>query len=124
MQSSRPSVRELHKRMAEAKEALGKGLGVFAIPEKAVGELNELEIGDAAEVWLLIRELLEEITENDYAGTRPPQKSYEKTIEGADLLAFSWHSSKLGKKMYLKFALKNGRYYYISLHQSRFTEEA
>jgi hypothetical protein len=38
-------------------------------------------------------------------------------------LAFSWWSTKLAKQMYIKFVLKNERYFYVSLHQSRSTEQ-
>ncbi len=55
----------------------------------------------------------------DYAGTRPPQKSYEKAIAGKELFAFCWDSKKIGQKMYIKFALKDNRYYYLSLHISK-----
>lgn len=92
--------------------------GLFANPSKAVGELNDLDISDANAVWQLIVELLEEISTKD-KGSRPPQKSYEKAIAGLELFAFSWWSSKLGKQMYIKYVLKNGRYYYVSLHQCR-----
>jgi hypothetical protein len=123
MHDKRPSDRELIKRLNEAKECLRNRHGVFANPSKAVGELNDLDIGDANDVWLLIRELLEEISPKDYRGWRPPQKSYEKTIAGLELLAFSWWSSKCAKQMYIKFVLKDERYYYVSLHQSRSTEQ-
>lgn len=123
MHDKRPSDRELTKRINEAKEFLKNRHGLFANPSKAMGELNDLEIGDTNEVWLLIRELLEEITSKDYRGSRPPQKSYEKAIEGLELLAFCWWSSKCAKQMYIKFVLKNERYYYVSLHQSRSTEQ-
>ena len=96
---------------------------MFANPSKVVGELNDLNIGDANDVWLLIRELLEEISPKDYRGSRPPQKSYEKAIAGLELLAFIWWSSKCAKQMYIKFVLKDERYYYVSLHQSRSTEQ-
>ncbi len=119
MHDKRPSDRELIKRIKEAKESLNNRPGVFANPSKAVGELTYLEIGDADDVWQLIRELLEEIAPKDYIGSRPPQKSYEKSIAGLELLAFSWWSSKLSKWMYIKFVLKNERYYYVSLHQSK-----
>lgn len=66
----------------------------------------------------LISELLEEISPQDYKGTRPPQKSYEKAIAGSELFAFSWSSTKCAKQMYIKFVLKNERYHYVSLHQS------
>lgn len=123
MYDKRPSEKELLKRIQDAKVALQASMGVFANPAKAVGELYALVIGDSEEIWKLIRELLEEITPQDYTGSKPPQKSYEKTIIGNELFAFSWWSKKLGKKMYLKFALKNGRYYYVSLHACRFSEQ-
>ena len=124
MHDRRPSDRELNKRLNEAKEFLKDRHGVFANLSKAVGELNDLDIGDTNDIWPLIRELLEEITLKDYRGSRPPQKSYEKVIEGRELLAFSWWSPKCAKQMYIKFVLKNERYYYVSLHQSRSTEQS
>jgi len=115
---NRPSDRELQKKLEEAKKALQLHAGLFANATKTVGELYDLDIG-TEEVWELVRELLEEITPQDYAGGRPPQKSYEKMISERELFAFCWWSTKLEKKMYLKFALKNDRYYYVSLHESR-----
>ncbi|MBI2742599.1 MAG: hypothetical protein HYX48_01615 [Chlamydiales bacterium] len=123
MQGGRPSDRELIKRLNEAKEYLKNRSGLFANQSKAVGELNDLDIGDANDVWQLIRGLLEEISPKDYRGSRPPQKSYEKTVAGLELLAFSWWSPKCAKQMYIKFVLKNERYYYVSLHQSRSTQQ-
>ncbi len=122
MHYQRPSDRELIKRIKEAKEFLKDRQGMFANQSKAVGELNDLDIWDTNEIWVLIRELLEEISPKDYRGARPPQKSYEKVISGLELLAFSWWSTKLSKQMYIKFALKDEHYYYVSLHESRFSE--
>ncbi len=119
MHENRPSYHELGKRLNEAKGVLKKQFGLFANLSKASGELTALGIGDSNEVWLLIKDLLEEITPEDYVGTKPPQRCYEKSAEGLELFAFSWWSPKLIKNMYIKFVLKNERYYYISLHQSR-----
>lgn len=123
MHSNRPSDRELLKRINEAKEFLKNRNGLFANPSKVVGELNALNIGNTNDVWPLIMELLEEISPKDYRGARPPQKSYEKATVGLELLAFSWWSLRFSKQMYIKFVLKNERYYYVSLHQSRSTEQ-
>jgi hypothetical protein len=123
MRDKRPSDRELTKRLKEAKELLKNRHGLFANLSKAVGELNDLDIGDANNVWQLIRELLEEISPKDYKGTTPPQKSYEKAIAGSELFAFSWWSTKCAKQMYIKFVLKNERYHYVSLHESRSAEQ-
>lgn len=119
MQQDRPSDGELDRKIKAAKTALESQSGLFANPSKAVGELNALDIEIPNQIWGLIRELLEEISPQDYAGTRPPQKSYEETIAGKELLAFCWHSKKLGQKMYIKFTLKDNRYYYLSLHKSK-----
>ena len=119
MQEKRPSDRELLKKINEAKMYLKNRHGLFANLAKAVGELNALDIGDTNDVWLLILRLLEELSPKDYRGARPPQKSYEKSIEGTELFAFSWWSQSLAKQMYIKFVLKKERYYYVSLHRSR-----
>ena len=74
MHDKRPSDRELNKRLNEAKEFLKNRHGLFANPSKAVGELNDLDIGDTNDVWQLIRELLEEISPKDYRGIKTSAK--------------------------------------------------
>ena len=113
----RPTIKELTAKLLEADKSLSKNEGLFADPGAAVGELNKLKIGDSGDVWALILKLLKEIGPADYTGGKPPLKSYLKTIQGRDLFAFSWFSKTLNKKMYLKFALKNDRFYYVSLHE-------
>jgi len=115
----RPTYKELTGKLNEAKRALETAEGTFANPGKVVGELDELGISESHEVFPLIGILLLEIRSTDYAGGRPPKTSYEQSIDGLDLFAFAWHSKELKKQMYLKFALKNGRYYYVSLHPDR-----
>lgn len=118
-QPKRPSDKELKGKLDEAHNLLSKKEGLFANPGNVVGELYDLGIGDSKEVWDLIKPLLKEIEVKDYTGGRPPQKSYEKSIEGKELFAFSWQSQSLNKKMYLKFALKGDRFVYVSLHEDR-----
>jgi hypothetical protein len=119
MLQDRPSDGELDRKIKAAKAALRAHKGLFANIDKAVGELNALDVESPNQIWALIVDLLEEILPQNYAGLRPPQKSYEKTILGKELFAFCWDSKKLGKKMYIKFALKDDRYYYLSLHGSK-----
>jgi hypothetical protein len=123
MYPKRPSDHELFKRIEEAKCFLDKHNGLFANPAKAVGELYALNIAETSDLWLLIRELLQEIEPKDYSGGRPPQKSYEQQIANQELLAFSWFSNILKKEMYIKFALKQSRFYYVSLHTSALKEQ-
>jgi hypothetical protein len=88
MHHDRPSNRELDLKLKAAKTALRAHPGLFANINKAVGELSALDVESPNQVWKLIVELLEELSPKDYAGTRPPQKSYEKTVEGKELFAF------------------------------------
>lgn len=118
--SARPTKREIDKKISAAKKALGEKRGYFApISAKLIGEFIELNIGDAEEVWPLIIELLEEIAIDDYIGSRPPMRSYEPNIANCELFAFFWVSKKLQQEMYLKFAIKDGDFYYVSLHKSK-----
>ncbi|NGX32071.1 MAG: hypothetical protein K1060chlam4_00109 [Candidatus Anoxychlamydiales bacterium] len=117
--SNRPSYRELDRKIKAAKTALKTQNGYYANQNKAVGELNELGITSPNQIWELILKLLDEISPNDYKGKRPPEPSYEKVIKKKELFAFCWNSSKLREKMYIKFALDENRYYYVSLHKSK-----
>ncbi len=115
----RPSLREIDRRLKEARKALIERNVSFANEAKAVGELFDLNIGDTKDLWPLILELLEEIKNTEYAGAHPPLKSVEPLIADCELYAFVWESTKLKKKMYFKFAIKDGFFYYVSLHRSR-----
>jgi hypothetical protein len=114
----RPSIKELSKKLREAKEILLINEGIFAEPSKNLGELNKLDI-ETEELWLLIQKLLTEIEPKDYTGTRPPQKAYEYQILGSELFAFSWTSKLYGRNMYLKFVLRNNNFYLVSLHEDK-----
>ena len=117
---TRPTTNELLHKLKAATRAIQEKRVRFANHPKIVGELEGLNIDDSLEVWDLILDLLKEVKSDHYAGGHPPQPSNEKTIAGKDLWAFTWESTKLGKKMYLKFALKDDVFYYVSLHESRF----
>lgn len=118
----RPTPKEIDKRLSEAKQSIeDRGL-FFACPGKAVGELYALEVEGTLELKPLLICLLQEISILDYAGSRPPQRSYESSIANVELWAFSWSSALLNKEMYLKFAIKGGCFYYVSLHESRLKE--
>ncbi len=115
----RPSKKEVDKRLREAKRFL-KDKGIwFANPNKAVGEISDLSLGDSDCLKDLIFELLVEISLGDYAGSYPPKKSYESLIADCELWAFTWASHKMKKEMYLKFALKSDCFYLVSIHRGK-----
>lgn len=119
MNQRRPSKNEIVKKLDEARIALGHRNFAFANFNKVVGELNDLGV-DSNDVCELITKLINEIRAEDYDGGHPPKKNHEPNGTDADLWAFCWQSPSLKKKMYLKFSLKNGCFYYVSLHKSRF----
>lgn len=115
----RPTIHELNKKIKQAILAIKKQDRDFASIAKVYGELDALNIQTMKELWDLILILLEEISPEFYSGGRPPQRSYEKKIEGLELFAFTWKSHHLEQEMYLKFALDKGSYVYVSLHAHR-----
>lgn len=74
---------------------------------------------DVDEIEDLILQALREIQPAHYKGGRPPMASYEDKIKGSGLFPFVWDSVVMGKKMYLKFVIKNGCFYYVSFHKDR-----
>jgi hypothetical protein len=115
----RPSHKELFKKIREAREA---------VAERRISILNQDVIAcDALELGYLIEEelisvlsgLLDEISPENYAGKRPPERSYEKEIKELDLFAFKVESSRFRCRVYLKFALTGGDVWLVSLHQDR-----
>ena len=118
--SMRPTKHEIDQKLVAARKAVKAKkhrLGVDLV--KLFGDLNDLDIGDVQEVWPVIEELLGEIALENYAGGYPPQSARERIIQDEELYAFSWPSKRYQKKMYLKFALMDGFFYLVSLHESR-----
>lgn len=116
---NRPTEKELSNKIALAISIMATGAKFyFANDQASMAEiLSEGHSIDEIENDILV--CLKEIKSSDYAGGRPPMKSYEKKIKGSDLFAFAWESIHMGKKMYLKFVLKNESFFYVSFHQDR-----
>lgn len=119
----RPSAREICKKVADALEALRHGRLAVAVTKHLVGDLSDLELESADDLGDLLIDLLEEIQQANpvecYVGSNPPQRSYEEEIRNLELWAYSWRSLRLGRRMYLKFALKNQQYFYVDCHEDR-----
>ncbi len=115
---SRPSHKEINRRIKQAKEAVLQNCISIINPINAAADALELGINIRHIPNILIH-LLNEITPNDYAGQYPPQRSYEDEIKDSELLAFQWLSKKLGCRVYLKFAIKENQLWLVSLHQVR-----
>lgn len=119
---TRPSDREICGKVADALAALRADRLQLGPQKHISADLDDLGI-DTADLLGLLIILLEEIQNAGpircYAGTRPPQRSYEREILRLELWAYSWHSPRFRKRMYLKFALKNQCYIYVDCHEDR-----
>jgi len=115
----RPSHKELYKRILEARSAVSEG-NVFIINQVAIAG-DAIELGYLVETDLItvLEELLNTTAPANYAGTRPPQKSYETEIEGLELFAFIVDSTRFKCRVYYKFALTDDVFWLISLHPDR-----
>jgi hypothetical protein len=114
----RPSFKELHGKIEQAKHAIEKNQ-IFTINTEVIAA-DAIELGyEVSKLNKILSRILKEIDPKDYAGNRPPQKSYENEIKGFELLAFRWISKTFGCESYLKFSIKKDSVYLVSLHQDR-----
>lgn len=111
------------KKISEAITAIGEGKRAIPNSKHFVSDQTDLGIEDTKDLWPLLLILLEGIKGlgpiECYAGGRPPQKSYEVEVEGKELWAYSWESESMNKKMYIKFCLVKGHYFYMGCHESK-----
>ncbi len=116
----RPSHKELAKKLRHATALVTKGLVSILEPNVILADAMELGYSFKLEFYSLLLELLHLATPENYAGTRPPLRSYESKIQGADLYAFVIKSAHLGGiDVYLKFAVYNDVLVIVSLHEDR-----
>jgi hypothetical protein len=114
----RPTYPEIQGKIRQAKEAIARG--EFRVLKPSVVALDALELGiQFGEINSVLIELLDEIKPANYAGTYPPQRSYEDGIFQRELFAFRWLSKRLGCMTYIKFAFEGSHVWLVSLHSDR-----
>lgn len=116
----RPSHREITGKLKAAKEAIEKGYYLPADATKATVNLESLDLWGEDEIRKAFLDSISEITPDDYEGRRPPETSIEREVFGEEMFAFCWESKRFSKRMYLKFCIKKGTFYYISFHETKF----
>lgn len=114
----RPSYHERDRKLKEARWAVAQNRIRVLSPGSLVADAIELDylMEDLQQV---LDEVLNEISPDEYAGTHPPQRSYEDKIKNQELFAFEFSSQYFHKQVYLKFALIDGHIWIVSLHDSR-----
>jgi hypothetical protein len=114
----KPTHKDLSNKIRQAQKALAEGRLAFVTPAVIAMDALELEY-EIAELPDVLADLLNRATPEDYAGTSPPQQSYEDSILRSDLFAFRIWSAHLNCTIYLKFSLKDNTLWLVSLHRER-----
>lgn len=126
MVPQRPSTGEIINKVADAIAAINAGKRSIPVSKHFVSDQDDLGIEDTKDLWPLLVVFLEEIKAigpvDCYAGGKPPQKAYEVAVKDKELWAYSWDSQAMSKKMYIKFCLVKGQYFYMGCHESKVKE--
>ena len=115
---SRPSKRELRGKIDQAKEAVSCGKVQVLSPKVIAAEALDLGY-ELHELSVVLSALLDLVTPEDYRGSHPPARSYERQIQNSELFAFSVNFIRFGCDIYFKFTLANGHLWLVSLHEDR-----
>jgi len=103
----------------EAGKALSRGSIGLLNQTSLAADAIDLNYDFHLDLVKVLTELVDEASPSDYAGARPPQRSYEQEIEGLELFAFRVKSRCFKCRVYMKFALVHGRLWLVSLHHDR-----
>ena len=115
----RPTYKELDNKINEAKTAVSQGAVSVINPEAVASDAMELGYLLSDDLTDVLLSVLSTLKPNDYAGKRPPPRSYENKIIMSELFAFRTPSDRFQCKVYLKFTLFDNEFFLISLHKNR-----
>ncbi len=116
---SRPTPKELFDKLRKAREAV-QNQRLFLIDQDIIAERAiELEYDIDLDLQDVLEELLSLASMEDYAGSRPPQKSYRDNIKDLEIFPFVVHSPCFECRVYFKFAINLNGLWLISLHKDR-----
>lgn len=115
----RPTPKELFDKLRKAREAV-QNQRLFLIDQDTIAEhAIELEYDIDFDLQNVLEELLKLASMEEYAGSRPPQKSYKDDIKNLEIFPFVVHSRRFGCRVYFKFAINLDGLWLISLHKDR-----
>lgn len=114
----RPTHKELDSKIKKALDAVKEGK--IDLVERIPIIIDAFELGyNVADLQEILTEVLQTLRPEYYAGTLPPQKSYEIEIQGVELFAFRLFCQRFGCEVYVKFAVKDERMMLVSFHKHR-----
>lgn len=119
--AERPSHSELSGKLRAAGEAVKNNrIAVVKGMEKAlVTDALDLGYNIRTELRTVLSELIARTKPEDYAGGRPPKKSYKGEITGQELFAFKVKTARFYCDIYYKFTIWNDDLWLTSLHEDR-----
>lgn len=120
----RPSQKELHNKIREAREALRAGRIALLNQTVVACDAIELNYDIEHELMSFLPECLNDLTPSHYAGKTPPQRSYAPEISGLELFAFKIDKKPLPLAIYIKFAYADDTLWLVSFHPDRSLTEA
>ena len=116
----RPSHKECTNKIRIARELIEEPSNIQLFdPIDLANEANDLGYLFKEELIDVLKEVLDESQPEHYVGKRPPEPSYKAELSGCELFAFRIFLSRFQCDVYFKFALKNGRFWLVSLHRDR-----
>ena len=116
---NRPSHKELLGKLRVAREAFRAGRIALLNQDAIAADAIELDYSLSLELIPVLTEILDACSPPDYSGSRPPQRSYEQDIRDLELFAFTVESRRFKRRVYMKFAVKGGTLWLVSLHQDQ-----
>lgn len=125
MADTRPSYRELTKKLREAQKILASDGYLPVDPVKLAGDFAELSLYSTKEQLDGLKAALSEVTARQYRGKHPPDQSFEAVVKGREIFLFIWDSAYFRRRMYLKFCFQESvdfeetHLYVFSMHPNQ-----
>lgn len=120
----RPSHAEVLGKIRKARQKVAAKDWLAADIGKLLPEFHDLDCWALEEQTEALAAALGEARPEHYAGSRPPQRSYERACKGAELFALVWESARFRRRMYLKVCFVKETLYIVSLHPAKFEKES
>lgn len=119
----RPTDKEAAKKVRDALAAVRANRKMIGLDKHLSDAFDFLKVCKTKELWPVIEELLKELEDlgpaAHYAGSKPPQKSYEAKFQNDELWAYRWSSRITGRETYLKFILKKDWFFFVDCHEHK-----
>jgi len=115
----RPTTKELYNKIRDARNAVANDRIEIVEADAVAADAIELEYDLESELRGILGKSLAGISPQDYAGARPPQKSYKDMIQGLEIFAFVFNSNYFNMFIYIKFAITKEAFWLVSLHKNR-----